>query len=131
MNAILSIKPKFADAIFSGQKKYEYRKIFFKKKVDRIYLYASSPVREIVGEICIGDIIADSPSTIWDLTNSASGITKEYFDNYFQDKETGYAMSIISYHKYEKAINPNSIIKNFKAPQSYIYIDLELNSDEK
>lgn len=123
MNVILSIKPKFAEAIFAGQKKYEYRKSSFRRKIDKVYLYASSPISKIVGEISIGNIISDSPDVLWHLTQSDSGISKEYFDTYFQERKIGYAISIISYFKYEEAIDPKTVVKTFKAPQSYIYID--------
>lgn len=32
MTALLSIKPEFAEAIFDGTKKFEFRKVKFKKK---------------------------------------------------------------------------------------------------
>ena len=32
MDVLLSIKPKYVDAILKGEKKYEFRKIIFKNK---------------------------------------------------------------------------------------------------
>ena len=33
MKILLSIKPEYAHKIFSGEKKFEYRKIIFKKNI--------------------------------------------------------------------------------------------------
>ncbi len=48
MNVIFSIKPKYVERILSGEKKYEFRKRIWKKQVDRVFIYASSPVKKIV-----------------------------------------------------------------------------------
>ncbi len=38
---LLSIKPEFASAIFSGEKLYEFRKAVFRNRsVDKVYVYA-------------------------------------------------------------------------------------------
>ena len=50
MNVILSIRPRYADAIMRGEKKYEYRRSLFKRKnVSRAFIYATSPVKRIIG----------------------------------------------------------------------------------
>ena len=49
MKVLLSIKPEFADKIFNGTKKYEFRKSIFKNKdVDTVVVYASSPCKYII-----------------------------------------------------------------------------------
>ena len=35
--------------------------IFFKQKVDTVYIYASRPISKIVGEFKIAEIICDTP----------------------------------------------------------------------
>ena len=47
---LLSIKPEFADKIFNGTKKYEFRRSIFKENIKIIVVYVSYPVQEIVGE---------------------------------------------------------------------------------
>ena len=47
MKALLSIKPKYADLILSGEKTIELRRVF-NPKITKVYLYASSPVKRIV-----------------------------------------------------------------------------------
>ena len=49
MNAILSVKPEYATKILTGEKLYEYRKTVFCRPIEKVYIYASSPVCMIVG----------------------------------------------------------------------------------
>ena len=55
---LLSIKPEYVDAIFAGSKHYEFRRrIFANRDIERIIVYASSPVQRVVGEFEIDEII--------------------------------------------------------------------------
>ena len=126
MNVILSIKPKFVKEIFEGRKIFEYRKIIFKKPVDKVYIYSSSPVCRIVGEFKIKNIITDTPENLWEETKEYSGITRLFFDSYFEGKRIAYALKIENVVKYSEAIHPNIIFDHFTAPQSFVYTELNL-----
>lgn len=123
MNVILSIKPEFVEKIFSGEKKYEYRKVLFKRKVDTVYIYASRPVSKIVGEFKIEEVICNTPENIWKLTKEQSGVTKKFFDKYYKEKDKGVALKIKECKEYENEIDPELLIPNFKVPQSFIYFN--------
>src|SRR5579859_5658056 len=100
---LLSIKPEFADKIFAGLKRYEFRRVMFKSKsVSKIVMYASHPVQRVVGEFEVGGILALSRSRLWKQTKQFSGIAKAYFDEYFADKETAYAIKIVSAKRYSR-----------------------------
>ena len=47
MKALLSIKPEFAEAIFNGKKRFEYRKVIFKKEVKYIQVYVTKTVGKL------------------------------------------------------------------------------------
>ena len=57
MNVLLSIRPKYVEEIIKGNKRYEFRKSIFKKNVDEVWIYATSPTKKIVGTFVIGKII--------------------------------------------------------------------------
>ena len=118
MIALLSIKPEFAEAIFSGKKKFEYRKNIFKKNVKKIRVYATKPVGKIIGEFLIDEILKDTPQNLWEKTHQDSGVTKEFFMQYFQGKKIGYAIKIKEYTRYDEPKCPDS---KFIAPQSFVY----------
>ena len=127
MNIILSIRPNFCNMIFSGQKKYEYRKrVFTRSDVDKVYVYASKPICKIVGFFTIDEVIEDSPNVMWEKTHEGSGITKEYFDAYFRGCDMAHAIAIGEVVKLDTPIDPKKVIPNFHAPQNYMYVDLEL-----
>lgn len=126
MNVILSIKPEFVEKIFSGEKQYEYRKILFKQKVDTVYIYASRPISKIVGEFKIEEIICDSPENIWKQTKRQSGVSKKFFDKYYKGKDKAVALKIKACKEYEDGINPETLVTNFKVPQSFVYVKIKI-----
>ena len=127
MNVILSIRPNFCKMIFSGQKKYEYRKRVFKRTdIDRVYVYASKPFCRIVGYFTIAAMIEDNPTEIWKITHKGSGINKEYFDAYFKNCDMAHAIKIGEVVKLDNPIDPKEVIKDFHAPQNFMYVYFDL-----
>lgn len=123
MNALLSIKPEFVDEIRSGHKKFEFRKNIFKRRnVNKVLIYETSPVSKVVGEFTITGIFKEKPSEIWNLTRQFSGISKDFFDKYFEDKDFAIAIAFEEFHEYEEPM----LLSDFgikTAPQSYMYVD--------
>ena len=122
MNAILSVKPEYATKILSGEKLYEYRKTVFRRPVEKVYIYASSPVCMIVGEFQIDHILKESPKTLWDITHSESGVNKAFFFRYFKGKSKAYAIKVKDVVSYAIPLSPYTVQEDFKAPQNYIYV---------
>ena len=122
MTVLLSIKPEFAEKIFDGTKKYEFRKSIFKRTgVRKILVYASSPVQKVIGEFLIEDILNDYVDRIWQKTYLHSGISKEFYQMYFENKEKAYAIKVGKVFRYEKA-KKLSDYNIQTAPQSFAYI---------
>ncbi|OEE79211.1 ASCH domain-containing protein [Vibrio genomosp. F6] len=128
MKALLSIKPEFVEKIMSGEKLFEYRKAVFKRPgVTSVVIYSTMPEGKIVGEFEIGSILEKHPEELWKETKNASGIKKAFFDSYFFDRKMAYAIQIKKFQKYDKPIDPYKVEPNFKAPQSFKYIDCTSN----
>jgi len=121
MNVLLSIKPKYANAIMAGEKLVEFRKLAFKREIEKVYIYSSSPEQRIIGYFTIEDIISDTPLKLWKKYSSVGSISHEDFFEYFSEKEIGYSIKIKSVNKFKKSIDPKTIFQNFVAPQSYMY----------
>lgn len=122
MKVLLSIKPEFAKKIFEGTKKYEFRRNIFKNpEIKTVVVYASSPVQKVIGEFEIEKIISCDLETLWNQTEKHSGISKDYFLDYFSDKEKGFAIQIKNTTKYS---SPKCIKKDFSLspPQSFCYL---------
>jgi len=124
MDVLLSIKPKYAKLIFSGKKRFEFRKIIFtNRSVSEVYVYVTSPEKRIVGKFTIAGILSDSPNNIWKQTRKYAGITKKDYNEYFADSKTAYAIEIKEMTLFSEPIDPLVYDDNFRAPQSFIYLD--------
>lgn len=122
MKVVLSIKPEFAYKIFDGSKKFEFRKAIFKKNgVKTVVVYASSPVQKVIGEFEIGEIFNNDLETLWNLTKEHSGITEDFFYDYFSEKEKGFAIQVKNKKKYKE---PKCLRADFNLhpPQSFAYL---------
>ncbi len=122
MKVVLSIKPEFANKIFEGTKKYEFRRAIFKNPdVKKVVVYSSSPVQKIIGEFEIDRIITHDLETLWNLTKKDSGITEDFFFQYFVDKEQGFAIKIKNTKLYR---TPKCIREDYNLfpPQSFLYL---------
>ena len=127
MNVILSIKPQFCKLIFDGVKRYEYRKrVFRRNDIDKVYVYASSPICKVIGYFTVDGIINDTVSSVWDMTHEHGGIDRGYYDSYFGGCDMAHAIGIRDAILFEVPINPYVELYNFHAPQNFMYVDHDL-----
>ena len=124
MSVLLSIKPKYCERIKDGYKKYEFRKVIFKRDVSKVYIYSSSPVKKIIGSFEVGDIVNDSPAQLWKQCNGSSGLSEAEFFSYFGDSTMGYALKIKNL-KFFDPLDPYDKFESFFPPQSFYYINPE------
>ncbi|HNW52120.1 MAG TPA: hypothetical protein PKH79_13635 [Prolixibacteraceae bacterium] len=123
MKVLLSIKPEFAEKIFEGTKRYVFRRTLFKNPdVKTVVVYASSPVKKVIGEFEIDSVLHLETSSLWENTKEFAGISEEYFFDYFGEKKSGFAIKIKKSVRYPKAL---SLEKEFNAkpPQSFVYLE--------
>src|ERR1035438_8785514 len=122
MKVLLSIKPEFAEKIFDGTKKFEFRRtIFSKTHINTVIVYASSPVQRVIGEFQINQVLFDDIDTLWRRTCDYAGIDKDLFLKYFIDKNKGYAIEIKHVRKYKTPLHLKERFQ-IQPPQSFAYI---------
>ena len=122
MSVLLSIKPKYADLIFSGEKLYEFRRTIFKnRKIKKVVVYASSPISKVIGEFEIDSILSLELSELWNETMQYAGIDKDFYDKYFDGKELGHAIRIKKVTKYKAHKDLQELSVKY-APQSFVYL---------
>jgi predicted transcriptional regulator len=123
-SVLLSIKPKFAEKIFGGSKRFEFRRrVFANRDIKKIVVYVSAPISKVIGEFEIDAIIELEIDSLWDETKEYSGIPRDYFDAYFSGLDTGFAIKIGKTHKYEIPLELEQDFNVKHAPQSFIYLD--------
>lgn len=122
-SVLLSIKPRFANAILEGTKTFELRRAVFRApKVRKIVIYASSPVSRVIGEFIIDDILALEPKKLWAATAKGAGVDREFFDDYFRGCKIGFALKV---HRPRRYANPLTLGEHFglsRPPQSFCYL---------
>ena len=86
-----------------------------------VVVYASSPVQKVIGEFTIDHIEHDNIDQLWQKTEKLSGITFEYFSQYFANNDTGYAIKVLETRLYEEPVNLYDLYPS-APPQSFAYL---------
>jgi predicted transcriptional regulator len=123
MKVLLSIKPEYTEKIFSGVKKYEFRRQKPRSIIERVFIYESSPSKNIVGWFTIKRILSGSPEKIWGICSSLGGIGKKKFFAYCNGKRVVYALEIDRVFQFKTPMNPFEICSDFRPPQNFSYIN--------
>lgn len=126
MNVLLSIKPKYVERVIGGNKRYEFRKSMFKKHVDEVWVYATSPIKKIIGTFVVDEVIQDTPKNLWINLDGSSGMSEEEFFNFFKGKQMGFAIKIESLKMFKNCLDPKMVFPNFVPPRSFYYFDSTL-----
>lgn len=124
---LISIAPEFAREIFSGKKKIELRKRRpkFLQPGDRVLVYASPPSETLAGELIVKNIVEGTPQELWDRISAVSGVSKEFFDDYYKDHTTAVGLIIERAVEYPNKIGLDEIKRahpEFSPPKNYRYI---------
>lgn len=119
---LMSILPVIGRRIMSGKKKYEYRRTIFRKPVNRIYLYLSSPEQKISGYFVYRGYLEGTPGEIWDATGPESAATEAAYFEYFQNARKAFAIRIEAFFRFEPPADPWKT-PGFLPPQSFRYVE--------
>ncbi|HYM60756.1 MAG TPA: hypothetical protein VEZ11_07675 [Thermoanaerobaculia bacterium] len=96
--------------------------MFRNASIDTVVLYASSPVQRVVGEFKIAEILALKPSELWSATHRWSGIDRSFFDEYFADRDIGFALKVRAPRSYARPLSLQHHFGMRYPPQSFCYL---------
>ncbi|MER8886713.1 ASCH domain-containing protein [Mesorhizobium sp. M0678] len=120
--AIISIRPKFAEAILSGQKTIELRRRIPLISIGtRLWIYATRPVGAVIGSATVKRIIRGLPEEVWTKGGDLAGLDRESFDIYFDgapeaiglvlaDMQRGRPISIEKLRLIRRGFHPPQVI---------------------
>lgn len=118
---LLSINQEHVENILNGSKQYEFRTRIAKRKVDKLVIYCTSPVKRIVAEVDVLEVLSGNLDYVWDKTKELSGIDEKYYYDYFYGKKNAYAYKLGKVKKYDQPKELKTYgIK--AAPQSFLYL---------
>ena len=126
---ILSVKPRFANAILSGDKTVELRRTEPRIRVPtRALIYATTPVRALLGTCIVTSATADDLATLWQTYGSSTGLLHREFLHYFEGVDAGAALTLASPMRFGEPVplvDLRSRPRGFHPPQSFAYVDAE------
>ena len=123
MRVLLSIKPEYAEKIFDGTKRFEYRKCAPRNEaVNTVVVYVTMPVGKVVGEFEVADILREPPTKLWRRTRSASGISRAFFNEYFDGRAEAVAFAVANPRRYEQPLALKEVSGSTTPPQSFQYL---------
>ena len=72
---VMSIKPKYAKAIYEGRKLWEFRKVP-PPLYTRVYIYESAPVSAVTGQVYFSESVTGCPFVVYDIVKTNRCFTK-------------------------------------------------------
>lgn len=121
-HALLSIKPRYTEAIFDGSKRFEFRRASFARSVAVALIYATTPIKRVVGEFDVGAVITAPLDQLWQRTRKYAGIDRDFFFEYFDGLTVGHAIEIGDVRPYSRPFCP-MLTMGVRPPQSFQYVD--------
>ena len=124
---VLSLKPRFAEAILAGTKTVELRRTMPKIEVPtRALLYATTPVRALLGTCIITSVISAPLSDLWREYGSRANLAYHEFKRYFEGVEVGTALTLDEQRPLSRRVPLQDLRADpigFRPPQSFAYVD--------
>lgn len=123
---LLSIRPQYAEKIFTGKKTVELRKVRPSvQEGDLVLVYVSSPVKALCGSFIVDRVVSKSPAKLWEQVRLSAGISKAEFEAYYEGRELGFGIFLKAATSVSEPISLTNLRKtwaNFHPPQSYRYL---------
>lgn len=124
---VLPLKPPYAEAILSGVKTVELRRIEPKISVPtRALIYATMPVKALLGTCIVESVTTGRLAVLWKAYGSRTGLAHAEFRDYFEGLEAGSALVLSGARRFGRRIplaDLRASRRMERPPQSYSYVD--------
>ena len=125
MPLLLSLKPRFAELVFMGEKTVELRRRIASTMAGReVFIYVSSPERMIRGGFRVADVWSSDPETVWGEVASRAGVVKAEYDAYYKGCGIAHALALSDVWAHEAPVEIEGVrraLPGFRPPQSWRY----------
>ena len=127
--AIISLKPQYAELILSGEKTVELRNRVVRMEPGTvIWIYATKPVGGIVALAELDSVVHGNPAEIWVRYEREMCIDRDHFDSYINNRESVSALILSSVRTLKRSVTLDWIrrsIGSFQPPQFYYRLSLD------
>ena len=121
--AIISLKPQYAELILSGEKTVELtNRIVRMEPGTMIWIYATRPVAGIIALAELDSVVHDTPAEIWVRFEREMCIDRAHFDSYINNRDSVSALILSSVRTLKHSLTLDWIrrsIGSFQPPQFY------------
>lgn len=120
---LLSLHPRHAESILRGDKLVELRRRPPRCPMPAdVLIYATAPIRALVGRCRFGSLVSASPDNLWASFGRSACVSRDEFDAYFAGRTVAHALTIIDF----ASMPPSGL--PVPAPQSFAYLRSHLAS---
>lgn len=124
--ALFSIKPQYAEAILGGIKEVEFRRTRLAPDVSHVVIYATAPVKKIVGMFEVAGVDCARPRSLWRTYRRVGGIDAADFNDYFTGIDFAYAIKVRAARRLTVPLDLSKISPTLRPPQSYQYLPTQM-----
>jgi predicted transcriptional regulator len=122
---LLSIHPKYVDAIMAGEKTVELRRRKPSIESGLALIYATSPRKELVASFEISSVRRTPLVLLWQAVRDSAGVSRREFYSYFAGQNTGVAIQIrkvMAFHEPIPLDDLREMWRGFQPPQGFCYL---------
>ena len=130
---LLSIHPRFARMILSGEKTVELRRRAPRRPPEFwVALYATAPECAVIGIVRACEVLVGRPDDLWSRVGCESGLGREEYRSYFGDTGRAVGIRLVDPVPFERPVRLDTLRTNwpgFNPPQSFSYLTEERRDD--
>lgn len=125
---LISIQPRFANAILDGTKTIELRRTMPTLPPAALALiYASSPTKAVLGWATVDEVMRESPSALWRHHKDSTGVSSDEFTAYFAGRSAAFGLQLSAVRRADAALSLSALrAHGLEPPQSWRYIATDL-----
>ena len=121
----MAVQPKYAKQLMDGTKRVEFRKTKFKQDMCRVFVYASSPIKQVIGCFEVEELVEATPDCLWERFSAVGSIDEQDYRAYYGDAQQGVAIVVGSVERFKDPIELLDLTGSAVPPQSFVYIKPE------
>lgn len=129
---LLSIRPRYAEKIFCGDKTVELRRTRPRLEAgDLVLIYTSSPSCALTGAFTVAGVTVGAPELIWRTCGEKAQISHAAFKVYYEGAKNAFAIGIERAWSFNRPVTLRELrrrMKGFHPPQTYRYLPAETAS---
>lgn len=120
--AMLSIHPTYASAIMDGAKCVEFRRRPIGADVHRVVVYATAPVKRVIGAFEVTSVDSMPPELAWQSFGDVGAIDKQAFDAYYSGAPEAFVIRIGRVIPLDHPLRLADLDRSLRPPQSFVYL---------